>query len=562
MTMTPIQKTETELAEEVAYLRRRVAELESREARAGGTNRESASGGERLHAILRAFDGYIYVCSRDFRIEYMNDPLIRRTGWDAAGDLCYKALHDRDDVCPWCVNDRVFNGETVRWHVQSPKDGRWYYVINTPYYNGDGGVCKQSMMIDITDRVQARDALYETREKYHELVENANCIILKLDADSRIAFMNEYGQGFFGYSADEIENRPVLGTIVPDTPVNRRELRRMMGGIDGDPDRYAHVVNEVLRRNGDRRRIAWTNKLIRREDGRVAEVMCIGHDITELKQAEAELRQSNERLERMVAERAAELLVKNRRLKEEIQRQDRTEQALRESEEKYRSLVEHIGIGVSLISPSMEILTLNRQMRQWLPRMDFSKSVKCFHVFNDPPGDGVCAYCPTIRTLNDGQVHEAVTDTPMGGEIRHFRIVSSPIRDEEGKIAAAIEMVEDVTERKKLQERLRLSEARYRTIFETTGTATMVVEKDNTISLVNTEFERLSGFAKAEIEGRKTWRDFIAEADRERMQTYHLLRRVDPDKAPRNYECRFGKSGSGSPGTSTTASVNRCSSSN
>jgi len=57
-------------------------------------------------------------------------------------------------------------------------------------------------------------------------------------------------------------------------------------------------VDEVVRRNGDRRQIAWTNKLIRQEDGRVAEVMCIGHDITELKQAETELCQSNERLER------------------------------------------------------------------------------------------------------------------------------------------------------------------------------------------------------------------------------------------------------------------------
>jgi len=47
--------------------------------------------------------------------------------------------------------------------------------------------------------------------------------------------MNEYGQGFFGYSAAEITGRPVPGTFVSGTTVNRRELRRMMGGIDGDP---------------------------------------------------------------------------------------------------------------------------------------------------------------------------------------------------------------------------------------------------------------------------------------------------------------------------------------
>lgn len=533
--MTRPKKTEAELADEVAFLRRRVAELEDRDTAA---ERPPPTGVNRLQGLLEAFDGHLYVCSPSYRIEFMNDPLIRRTGYDATGDLCYRALHGREDICPWCVNDRVFEGETVRWHVQSPRDGRWYYVINTPYHNEDGTVSKQSMMIDVTDRMETQSALLETRERYHELVENANCIILKLDCDGKITFINEFGQDFFGYPAERITGSPVLGTIIADLPANRRELARMLAEIDREPDRHAHLVNEAVRRDGDRRQIAWTNKPIRRDD-RGVEVMCIGHDVTDLKRAEAELRQSNERLERMVAERAAELLVKNRQLKAQIKRQQQTEQALRESEEKYRNLVEHIGIGVTLISPSMEVLTLNRQMRQWVPGLDLSHPPKCYSVFNDPPAEGICSYCPTVRTLRDGRVHEAVTETPWKGKIRNFRIVSTPVRDEEGRISGAIEMVEDVTEKTRLQEQLRQSEARYRTIFETTGTATMVVEADNTISLVNTEFQRLSGRTKEAVEGRKTWKAFIAAEDQERMQSYHRLRRIDPDKAPRNYECRF-----------------------
>ncbi len=534
-----MKTTESELAEEVAFLRRRVAELEGRSwaSRPAGASPPRCK--FRLNGIIEAFDGYIYVCSQDYRIEYMNGPFIRRTGYDATGDICYRALHDRDAICPWCVNDRVFQGETVRWQVQSPKDGRWFYVVNTPYYHENGVVSKQSMMIDITDQQHTRDALHETRSKYHELVENASCIILKLDSDARITFINEYGQGFFGYPGNQMTGREVIGTILADTPANRQGLNRLIQGIDAEPNRYAEIVSEVIRRDGEHRQVAWTNKPIRDPGGRLGAVMCIGHDITELKRAESELLQTNEKLERMVAERAAELLVKNRQLKQEIRRQQRTESALRESEEKYRSLVEHIGIGVSLISPSMEVLTLNRQMRQWVPDIDLSEKPKCYNLFNDPAREGICAYCPTVQTLRDGQVHEAITDTPSGDTIRHYRIISSPVTDSTGKIVAAIEMVEDITEREKLQEQLRHSEAKYRTIFETTGTALMVVEADNTISLVNSEFERLSGRTKAEIEGRMTWRDFIVAEELERMQTYHHLRRVSPEEAPRNYESRF-----------------------
>ena len=105
----------------------------------------------RLRAMIDAFDGFIYVCSRDYRIEYMNDRLIARTGRDATGEFCYTALHDREDVCPWCINERVFAGETVQWEIQSPKDRRWYAVVNTPISNPDGSVSKQALIRDVTD---------------------------------------------------------------------------------------------------------------------------------------------------------------------------------------------------------------------------------------------------------------------------------------------------------------------------------------------------------------------------------------------------------------------------
>ena len=87
---------------------------------------------------------------------------------------------------------------------------------------------------------------------------------------------------------------------------------------------------------------------------------------------------------------------------------------------------------------------------------------------------------------------------------------------------------------------LRESEDKYRTIFETTGTATVIIEEDTTISLANKEFEKLSGYSKEDVEDKKSWTDFVAHKDDlDRMMAYHAARRIDPNRAPRNYEYRF-----------------------
>ena len=338
---------------------------------------------------------------------------------------------------------------------------------------------------------------------------------------------------------------------------------------------------------------------------------------------------------------------------------------LKQAEEKYRNIIENIGVGVAMIDPQMRILALNRQMREWFPGVDPAATPLCYQSFNDPPRKDICDYCPTIRTLRDGRVHEAVTDTPSGETVRHYRIIATPVTDARGRVVAAIEMVEDITERRQAAEALRVSEQRhrsyieltgqlgwtanaagelvedlpawraftgqseeeirgagwanaihpddreralgewrkavaarsayeaeyrvrrkdgvyrhwlvrgvplfeddgsirewigtsiditdmkrvedelkrsegmYRTIFETTPAAMMIVEEDTTISMVNREFTAQTGYEASEIEGKKSWTELIRKEDLERVLGYHRLRRLDPDAAPRNYEFRY-----------------------
>ena len=70
---------------------------------------------------------------------------------------------------------------------------------------------------------------------------------------------------------------------------------------------------------------------------------------------------------------------------------------------------------------------------------------------------------------------------------------------------------------KESDEGLRGSEVMYLTIFENTGTAIIISEGDTTICLANTQFQRLSGYPKEELEGKKSWTEFITKEDMEKM---------------------------------------------
>lgn len=86
---------------------------------------------------------------------------------------------------------------------------------------------------------------------------------------------------------------------------------------------------------------------------------------------------------------------------------------------------------------------------------------------------------------------------------------------------------------------LRESEGKYRAIFENTGTASLILDEDTTILLVNEEFVELSGYSKEEIEGKKSWTEFVVKEDLERMKIQHELRRQDQKKALKSYDFKM-----------------------
>lgn len=143
--------------------------------------------------------------------------------------------------------------------------------------------------LDVTERKRAERALKSSEEKYRELVENANSIIIRWDTQGKLTFFNEYAEKLFDYTEDEVLGRNVVGTIVPPSGSTGCDLAALMVDIERYPERYELNVNENMRKNGERVWIAWTNKAILDKQGNLVEILSVGNDITERKLAEKAL---------------------------------------------------------------------------------------------------------------------------------------------------------------------------------------------------------------------------------------------------------------------------------
>ena len=190
-------------------------------------------------------------------------------------------------------------------------------------------------------RIERNVLLQLEVEKYRQLVQEVNSIILILDTKGNITFTNNFALKFFGYTPEEIYGRNVVGTIVPETDSSGKNLTMLIRDLIQHTERYINNENENMCKNGRLVWVSWTNRAVRDPESDAIEILCIGNPITERKEAEKALREAHARLEEQVGKRTADLRRTNKQLKKEISVRLQAERSLRESEEKYRLLVSH-----------------------------------------------------------------------------------------------------------------------------------------------------------------------------------------------------------------------------
>ena len=85
-------------------------------------------------------------------------------------------------------------------------------------------------------------------KKFKVMVEGANSIIAKFDANFNFLYINPYAQNFFGYTEDELIGRNAVGTIIPFQASTGRNLRKMIADMLKNPDAFVDNENENVRK--------------------------------------------------------------------------------------------------------------------------------------------------------------------------------------------------------------------------------------------------------------------------------------------------------------------------
>ncbi|MGO8942314.1 MAG: PAS domain S-box protein [Syntrophobacteraceae bacterium] len=312
--------------------------------------------------------------------------------------------------------------------------GGYIFSAAAPLFNAQGVRTGAVESIrDVTQRKEAEEALRRSEGKYRELVENANSIILRRDSRGRVTFFNEFAQRFFGYSEQEILGKNLVGTIVPPfESTTGRDLKRMIEDIGRDPGRYAVNVSENMRRNGERVWIAWTNKPVRDENGRIVEVLGVGNDITELKRARDELFNSRQMLQSVLDNIPQRVFWKDRN---------------------------------SVFVGCNKAFVLDcgyEEQSELVGKTDYEHaSAATADLYRGDDREVMESGRPKIN-------YEEPQIRPDGSQA--WLITSKvPMFDRDGQVIGVLGTYEDITERKRGEEALRKSEERYRSVIENMG---------------------------------------------------------------------------------------------
>ena len=146
----------------------------------------------------------------------------------------------------------------------------------------------------------ADTALKQSEKNYRELVEKARIIILKLDGEGKITFVNEYAQLYFGFLERELIGKPVVGTIIPEVESGARHMQEMITHLAQDPSLYASSITENIRKSGERVWVSWSSHMLAEADGGNGGMLAVGQDITDLIRMEESLRMSEQRFRSFV----------------------------------------------------------------------------------------------------------------------------------------------------------------------------------------------------------------------------------------------------------------------
>jgi PAS domain S-box-containing protein len=362
----------------------------------------------------------------------------------------------------------------------------------------DGMICTVE---DITNQRQTKRALRESEDNYRKLVESANSIILRMNVDGAITFFNRFAQTFFGFSEEEIIGKNVIGTIVPETEGHIQSIKTMLKNIGKSPDQYINREHENIRKNGEPVWIAWTNRALYEDGFSVNEILCIGNDITEQKYHENLLKKCRSDLEEQVRIRTSELIKANEELQQEIVERRWAEKVLRQSEEKYRLVVENANEGI-VVNQDGFFKFVNAKA---VKIMGYPKEELTSRPFTEfiHPDERDMVIERHLKNLKGGSMLSFYSCRIIDGEgnIKWLEI-NSVLITWMGR-PATLAFFNNITERKKTEQRMHLLDAAIQQAKESIViTSANPGQPSSKIVFVNPAFTKMTGYSAEEVIGK------------------------------------------------------------
>ncbi len=336
-----------------------------------------------------------------------------------------------------------------------------------------GDIYVVSIARDVRERKKAAEVLKAEHDRAQQYLDIAAVMFVVLDVAGNVTLVNRKGAELLGISEQELVGRNWFDTCIPEEQRNRVSsvFKSLMSGHLEQP--FEYFENDVLTAAGGVRNIAWHNTLLRGSDGRPAGLLSSGEDIT--------------------GRRAAE-------------------RALRESEQRYRTLFEQSMDAIYINAADGRSIEANQA---WLNLFGYTrdelKSLGAADVYAIP-ADRASFLDRIERT---GFVFDEVMMKRKDGTIFDCQRSVVARRDDSGTIVQFQGVMRDVTEIRNAERLLRESEEKYRSLFERSIDAVCLVALDGTLLEANQAYLDLYGYNATAIGTVNVREHYVDPADRD-----------------------------------------------
>jgi len=394
--------------------------------------------------------------------------------------------------------DRCLDGETINyqdWFVYPDLGKRYMDVCYYPLPNDKNSAEHVAVVVrDITKHKHAEDSLRKSETCYRGIVEDQTELICRFLPDTTLTFVNQAYCRYFGKESDELVGHSFLPLIPED---EHEEVKALFASFNRENSTVTHE-HPVLRPNGEIGWQQWTNRALFDRHGRLVEFQAVGRDITERK---------------------------------------KMEETLRESEERYRKLLEYANdIILTFDINSGRVTSANCLAREKLgyseQELFTTNYLSLIH-----PDDREAISAPFAQFLADGarSPNFPYKTRKADGTYIDLEQNAAVIFDGAGNPQSVIAIAQDVTERKKMEEELRLSEERHRRIIDASHDMTLVLDAGAEILFANRAWHEDISYTLDDLSEIDIF-DTIHPDDRERVKDW--FERTLSGESARNIEYR------------------------